>query len=197
MILFLLSNRNKKETPNTTNLTKGNGSFVLMIQLREARLTDIPLIQELTNQIWPLTYGHIISKEQISFMLKMMYSTESLKNQLTQENLRFYIITLNGKPVGYTSCELHLEPKTAKIHKLYLSHDLHGKGYGKIVVTQLEEVVAQNNNEYLILHVNRHNTAVDFYKRIGFEIIKEEDINIGNDYFMNDYVMRKKLAPIK
>ena len=168
-----------------------------MIQLRKATIADILLIQELTNQIWPKTYGSIISKEQITFMLEMMYSTESLKNQLTQENLRFYIIILNEKPVGYTSCELHIEPKTAKIHKLYLSHNLHGKGYGRLVVEQLEEIIAQNGIENLILNVNRHNTAVDFYKRIGFEIIKEEDINIGNDYYMNDYVMGKKVNPLK
>lgn len=193
MILFLLSNRNKKETPNTTNLTKGNGSFVLMIQLREARLTDIPLIQELTNQIWPATYGHIISNEQISYMLDKMYSITSLEKQLAQQNLRFYIIEVDGKSSGYTSCELHIEPNTTKIHKLYLSLNLHGKGYGRLVVEQLEEIVAQNGDEYLILNVNRYNKAVEFYKRIGLEIIKEEDINIGNDYYMNDYVMRKKL----
>ena len=39
------------------------------------------------------------------------------------------------------------------------------------------------------LNVNRQNNAVDFYKRLGFTILKEVDIPIGKGYFMNDYVM--------
>jgi hypothetical protein len=34
---------------------------------------------------------------------------------------------------------------------------------------------------------------VNFYKHAGFEIIDEQDFDIGNGYFMNDYVMKKRL----
>jgi ribosomal protein S18 acetylase RimI-like enzyme len=43
---------------------------------------------------------------------------------------------------------------------------------------------------YLELNVNRQNTAIGFYKKLGFKIIAEEDIPIGNGFFMNDYVMQ-------
>ena len=32
-----------------------------------------------------------------------------------------------------------------------------------------------------------------FYEKLGFAVIKEEDIDIGNGYFMIDFVMEKKL----
>ena len=41
----------------------------------------------------------------------------------------------------------------------------------------------------LELNVNRHNKAINFYKKLGFIITMEEDIDIGNGYYMNDYVM--------
>ena len=41
----------------------------------------------------------------------------------------------------------------------------------------------------LELNVNRKNKAINFYKKYGFTILKEEDIDIGEGYFMNDYVM--------
>lgn len=170
----------------------GNDSFVGMIHLRQASKIDIPLIQQLTQLIWPATYGNIISQEQITYMLDMMYSETSLENQLENPNIRFYIIEIDSIPSGFTSVELHIEHQTSKIHKLYLSQKLHGKGYGRIIVEQLEKIVAQNGDAYLILNVNRSNPAVDFYKRIGFEIIAEEDIHIGANYYMNDFVMRKK-----
>jgi hypothetical protein len=42
--------------------------------------------------------------------------------------------------------------------------------------------------------MNRNNKARQFYEKNGFIIIKEEDIDIGNNYFMNDYVMEKRLG---
>jgi len=41
----------------------------------------------------------------------------------------------------------------------------------------------------LTLNVNRHNKARFFYEKYGFVIIGEEDIDIGEGYFMNDYIM--------
>ena len=46
----------------------------------------------------------------------------------------------------------------------------------------------------LQLNVNRNNKAKEFYERQGFAVIKEEDIDIGNGYLMNDYVMEKVLS---
>jgi ribosomal protein S18 acetylase RimI-like enzyme len=41
--------------------------------------------------------------------------------------------------------------------------------------------------------VNRENKAIGFYNKLGFTIIAEEDIPIGNGFFMNDYVMQISL----
>ena len=45
----------------------------------------------------------------------------------------------------------------------------------------------------LQLQVNRDNAAKSFYEKLGFVILKEADFDIGNGYFMRDYVMEKKL----
>jgi ribosomal protein S18 acetylase RimI-like enzyme len=44
------------------------------------------------------------------------------------------------------------------------------------------------------LNVNRHNRAKAFYERQGYHVILEEDIAIGDGFFMNDYRMEKRLA---
>ena len=49
----------------------------------------------------------------------------------------------------------------------------------------------------LELNVNRLNSAINFYKKLGFEIIQEEDIDIGNGFFMNDYVLSLQLPLLK
>jgi hypothetical protein len=40
-------------------------------------------------------------------------------------------------------------------------------------------------------NVNRYNNALAFYQKLGYEILKEEDIDIGEGFFMNDFVMLK------
>ena len=50
-----------------------------------------------------------------------------------------------------------------------------------------------NNIIALTLNVNRFNKAIDFYLKNGFKIIKEENIEIGNGFLMEDYVMEKIL----
>jgi N-acetylglutamate synthase-like GNAT family acetyltransferase len=52
------------------------------MRIRKATLKDIPVISELAEKIWWPSYRNIISDEQISFMLKDMYSEESLKEQM-------------------------------------------------------------------------------------------------------------------
>jgi ribosomal protein S18 acetylase RimI-like enzyme len=41
----------------------------------------------------------------------------------------------------------------------------------------------------MILNVNRFNPAVSFYEKYGFRTVKEEVIDIGNGFVMDDFVM--------
>jgi ribosomal protein S18 acetylase RimI-like enzyme len=51
----------------------------------------------------------------------------------------------------------------------------------------------ENQMNSMTLQVNRNNKAVEFYKKFGFEIIDEQDFDIGNGYYMNDFIMRFKI----
>ena len=57
----------------------------------------------------------------------------------------------------------------------------------------ISKEVQQQGALVLQLQVNRNNKAKSFYEKIGFKVIEEADFDIGNGFFMNDYVMGKKL----
>ena len=80
-----------------------------------------------------------------------------------------------------------------KIHKIYLRPEKQGKGYGRNLINQAIDVAFDLDCKSLHLNVNRFNKSVEFYKAVGFEIIGEEDISIGKDYLMEDYIMELKL----
>jgi len=159
--------------------------------LRKATVEDIPLIREMSFQIWPATYSEILTPEQMKYMLDLLYSPHSLLDQMAQQH-EFIIVQQDKTPVGFASFSL-VEPGIYKLHKLYMLPVTQGKGAGKYVINEILSRVKEKGARSLILNVNRHNKAKDFYERMGFAILKEEDVDIGNGYFMNDYIMQKKI----
>jgi diamine N-acetyltransferase len=60
---------------------------------------------------------------------------------------------------------------------------------------QIIEKIKAEGATTLLLNVNRDNSAKTFYEKLGFAVLKVEDIDIGNGFFMNDYIMEKKISP--
>jgi len=70
---------------------------------------------------------------------------------------------------------------------------MHGKGVGKILMNEVVSQVKAQGGEFLQLNVNRANKAKDFYLKTGFKIKETVNLDIGNGFYMNDYVMEKEL----
>jgi ribosomal protein S18 acetylase RimI-like enzyme len=161
------------------------------LTIRKAGLIDIPLIRELTFKVWPQTYNGILSKEQIDYMLELMYSEKSLQEQM-QTN-EFILVYRANQAVGFASVGI-VSPKVYKLHKIYVLPAEQGKGTGKFIIDYLVNAMKHRGVEALELNVNRHNPAKGFYEQLGFNVKREEDIDIGHGFFMNDYLMEKKIG---
>lgn len=162
-----------------------------MFSIRKAFEKDIPLIRKLTFEVWPQTYAAIISQQQIDYMLEMMYSETSLQKQMG-EGIQFILVYDEEAPVGFAAYQ-QIQPGVYKLHKIYILTSQQGKGTGKFVIDHIIHDIKQKGAGGLQLQVNRHNRARSFYEKLGFAVIEEADFDIGNGYFMNDYVMEKKI----
>lgn len=163
------------------------------MKILEANTSQLPIIAELAYAIWPFAYGEILSKEQLMYMLAKFYSLEALTEQLEKRNHVFLLVEENEKFVGFASYESNIENHKTKIHKIYVLPETQGKGFGVQLINEIEKRAKNLQNDILFLNVNRFNKAQHFYKKLGFEIAFEEDIEIGNGYLMEDFVMEKKL----
>ncbi|MCC8188647.1 MAG: GNAT family N-acetyltransferase [Bacteroides sp.] len=160
------------------------------MKLIEADLSAIPAIRKIADEVWPRTFGNILSSRQISYMMEMMYSTDALERQMKEQGHR-YILALDGEePVGYISYETGYRGQSwTKIHKIYVLTTMQGRGVGRLLMEKVADIACTHGDDQLSLNVNRHNPAIDFYRRMGFEIIDQEDIDIGGGFLMEDYVM--------
>ena len=163
------------------------------MMLRPATLLDRALIRSISERTWPSTYGHIISQEQIDFMLDWMYSDDALATQINT-GCEFFIANLNGADVGFCSVSPEDEkvegPKAHKLNKLYVLPAAQGTGAGKDLLNKSIEVAKAARSSSLFLQVNKLNTAYTFYLKHGFVKEAEFKFDIGNGFFMDDYVMR-------
>jgi GNAT superfamily N-acetyltransferase len=153
--------------------------------IRRIDPSEAPIIQNLAHAIWPSTFDGILSEAQIKYMLEWMYNPETLSKQI-ESGHEFYLFELENTPVGFMGVE-KIENRL-KIHKLYVLPFLQGSGIGKAFIQKAVERAKILNCQHIFLNVNRFNKAVEFYKHIGMKIIKEEDIDIGSEYLMEDYV---------
>jgi diamine N-acetyltransferase len=159
-----------------------------------AKKSQLFIIKELAYTIWPVAYGEILSKAQLDYMLNLIYSIESLEQQVDKNHV-FLLVEDNNQFIGFASYELNFENSTkTKIQKLYVLPEIQGKGVGKQLINYIKQIAIDFKITDLILNVNRFNKAKEFYLKYGFEITKEVKIDIGNDYIMDDYVMEFPLT---
>ncbi|MDQ2718582.1 MAG: GNAT family N-acetyltransferase [Bacteroidota bacterium] len=164
-----------------------------MISIKSAGVNDLKVIHELAHSIWPSAYGEILSESQLKYMLEKIYSLLSLQNQFSVLKHQFIIVVDNETPVGFASYSLHKDDhKVFHLNKIYVLSQEQGKNIGKLVLNYVIDQIKNSGATSLQLNVNRNNKALHFYEKQGFKIIREEDIDIGEGYFMNDYVMEVK-----
>jgi GNAT superfamily N-acetyltransferase len=164
-----------------------------MYFIRKATIEDLETIRQIAHDTWWATYAPILEKEQISFMLGQIYSVETISWQLKYDTQSYLLLIEDGKPVAFAAYSPREEDSEIyKLHKLYCLPETQGKGYGKKLINEVACKTVDAGKNTLDLNVNRHNKAKSFYQKMGFEIAYQEDIAIG-PYWMNDYVMRKKL----
>ena len=162
------------------------------IRIRETTKDDIPAIHSLAHAIWPITYKDILSPGQLRYMMELIYGEESLNKQFDLGH-HFLIAEENKNQLAFASYNM-LKPEVYKLQKLYVLPSAQGRGIGKLLINHIIENIRAEGVTSLLLNVNRDNKAKQVYEHLGFGVIGEEDIDIGEGYFMNDYIMEKKLG---
>jgi len=167
-----------------------------MAEIIEGNATHVPVIVEIAETTWAATYRTILAPDQMRFMLDTIYAADTLLSVMRDGTQKFLLLKEKDGYAGFASYGKRLEePGVFKLHKIYVLPDHQGKGYGKLLLDSVKKQLVPQNAIALDLNVNRYNPAQDFYKKLGFKIIKEEDVPIGQ-YFMNDYVMRLELREL-
>ena len=63
----------------------------------------LPALIELAGVIWRAHYPGIISPAQVEYMLARMYASDTLREEIGSQNIRYYQLRVDGRMAGFAS----------------------------------------------------------------------------------------------
>jgi N-acetylglutamate synthase-like GNAT family acetyltransferase len=142
------------------------------IEIRKANINDLPVIQDLNNQLfkiekenydetlvegWPLT---IEGKEYFLDLINNHYVIVAvLKNEI----VAYLAGTINEKGT-------YEEIKYGEINNMFVKDYFRGQGIGKELINNFKKYCKENEvNNLKVIASYKNKSAVEFYKNNGFE----------------------------
>lgn len=153
---------------------------------------DILETSRLAHITWREHYASLLSPDQIEYMLETMQSPGPIKRQM-EEGYVYCLVRRAARPIGYVAYKMNDPAPKMFVSKIYLLKDERGRGFFRDILALLEERARAARQESTWLTVNRGNPSADIYRKCGFETVREQDVDIGGGYEMNDFVMEKRV----
>ena len=160
--------------------------------IREVTTENLKEIIHLAELIWWDHYPGIISNEQIEYMLSKGYNESTITQELESGTTYWVMLLNNDELIGFASYGPIDTGEEIQLYKLYMHPRFQRSGYGTAFLKHLQEKAAENGYRQLVLTVNKNNhKAISAYLKNGFMIREARITDIGNGFFMDDYIMNK------
>lgn len=165
---------------------------------KKGELTFLPVKTEeqivelaaLADIVWHEYFIKILTIEQIDYMVDKFQSVHAMTSQIKEQGYEYFFLSQNGIYIGYVA--IHPEDEKLFLSKLYILKEYRGNGYASKTFEFLEDICRQKKYRVIWLTVNRFNdNSIEVYKKKGFEIVRTQVTDIGNNYVMDDYILEK------
>jgi len=155
--------------------------------MKPCDINDAKDLSKMAWDIWMDYYPPIVVGDNIEYILNKFQTEDAIKQQIRNGHLYYYIMDGDEK-AGYYS--IHPEGDSLYISKYYVAKEFRGKGLGSKAMDEILEKGRELGMKKAYLNVNRHNApAISVYEHKGFVIVRANKIDIGDGYFMDDYLM--------
>jgi ribosomal protein S18 acetylase RimI-like enzyme len=173
--------------------------MITEITIKKISVTDIETLQEISRLTFYETFSEGNTEENMAKYLEEGFSTEKLKNELSDTHTEFYFAMLHSQVIAYlklnfgqSQTEIQ-EDKGLEIERIYVLKEFHGHGIGQSLCDKAIEIARQNDVEYVWLGVWEENPrAINFYKKNGFVAFDKHVFKLGDDEQI-DIMMKRNL----
>jgi diamine N-acetyltransferase len=125
----------------------------------------------------------------------MRFTPDYLRRYLDAPDRWLDMLRVQDEAVGYCSYALTDTPDEVKLEQLYVTPSRHGQGLGGRMMRHVIARATALDRTTMILQVNKENhDAIAVYRKMGFTVREEARFDIGQGFFMDDYIMEKHLS---
>ena len=171
-----------------------DGSSARTVRFEELAIQDAQGIEEmsrLASSIVKEYYDPLIGPEQNDYMIALFQSASSIASQLADGFRYFFVVDGAGRRIGYVAFVPHED--SLYLSKFYLCRDQRGQGHARQMMAFVADAAREAGFGAVTLNVNRRNESRFAYEAMGFRIVREEVIDIGQGFVMDDYVYELRL----
>jgi ribosomal protein S18 acetylase RimI-like enzyme len=159
--------------------------------LKVNRLEDIQVISEIAYEIWHEHFTPIIGIEQVEYMINKFQCFNAIKDQI-HSGYEYYLFKFKGEFVGYTG----IQEKDGKLFlsKLYVKKDYRGMKISKDSIKFMANLCQVKGLGKIWFTVNKNNDiTIAAYEKMGFIKTRMQKTDIGDGFFMDDFIMEKTI----
>jgi GNAT superfamily N-acetyltransferase len=151
-------------------------------------------VARMAHQVWNEHYVPLIGQAQVDYMVAKFQSAEAMQSQI-DSGYEYFQMRESGENVGYAAIRHDAADARVFVSKLYVLAAHRKSGAGRRSLEIIERMARARGARHLWLTVNKGNSAVRAYERLGFTIVDAMVMDIGGGYVMDDYKMEKEVAP--
>lgn len=162
------------------------------LEIHLVKKEELRELSRLACAIWTEHYTPILGKAQVAYMVQNFQSEQAIRRQMDQENYRYYFFDWDGVHAGY----LGIQPVQGKLYlsKLYVHKNYRNRGISSQAVSFVKKLCMQEGYREIFLTVNKNNSgSIEAYRRLGFSLLREQTVDIGGGFVMDDYVYECKI----
>jgi GNAT superfamily N-acetyltransferase len=151
------------------------------LYFKNCNSTDFKLLYDIYIRSYKEHYAHIWDDQGKAY-LERYYNKTAFEASLNKSSNHYFLIYLDLEPVGlFKLTERELENHNAddclEINKVYILNVATGKGIGSKVLSFIKDMAIAQDRNILWVNVMENSKAKNFYKRNGFELVKQTTLN--------------------
>jgi ribosomal protein S18 acetylase RimI-like enzyme len=154
------------------------------IAYRDAGAADAEAIAAFAERTFTETFGHLYPPEDLTAYVAAKYRVDVVAAEIADPDVRYVLALRAGAIVGYSKLgvvDMDVDATDAlELHRLYVDTSVKGSGVAKALMDDGLAWARGKGARVMFLSVWENNErAQAFYKRYGFEHVKEHKFMVG------------------
>ena len=150
------------------------------IVIRPWEKNDLASIRRITWESWISTYVSFIPESDLKFYFDIHYTEESLFSMFDDSSMQGFIAEMEGRVAGYARLFFNRDQNRLYVSSLYFLPEFEGRGMGSRLLEAAEGYATEKGLDELWIGVMvKNGRALDFYKKVGFQFVREEPFTMG------------------